>query len=109
MQHEGGNSLLTLTQVLVPACAPALIAVALLCIVETWNDFINPLIYLLSPQGYTLAQGLALLYKEAGMNQPQIILAVAFVAILPLLAIFFFGQRFLVFGYSGEAQSIREF
>ncbi len=55
---DGASSLRILTQILVPLSVPALTTVAIFSFLQHWNEFIQPLIFLNSPEHFTVSLGL---------------------------------------------------
>jgi multiple sugar transport system permease protein/sn-glycerol 3-phosphate transport system permease protein len=73
---------------------PALITVAILTFVATWNDFFGPLIYLSDKDKYTVA--VALRYLQGSVRtrpENHLLMAAATISIIPPLLIFFIAQR----------------
>ena len=95
---DGANSFQIFYKILLPALAPALITVAVLSVAFHWNDFMNPLIYLNSDQNFTLALGLQFFQNSYGSSQVQMLMAVSLITVIPLLILFFIGQKYFVQG-----------
>jgi len=86
-------------QIVVPLSRPALIAVTILAFTGTWEDFFGPLIYLQDQSKYTLQLGLEVFEASAGgVPQWNFLMAVGLLIMLPVLIIFFFGQRYFIEG-----------
>jgi multiple sugar transport system permease protein len=83
--------------VLIPLATPVLATVGLFTFLNTWNDFLGPLIYLNSPEHYTLSIGLAQFRGEhSSLWGP--LMAVSTVMIVPVIIAFFFTQRTFIQG-----------
>jgi multiple sugar transport system permease protein len=98
---DGANSFQILTRILVPLAKPALATVAIFAFQNYWNDFMEPLIYLNSPDTFTLAVGLRYfqtLPNEAQEPREQLLMAAALVTTAPILVIFFMAQKYFVQG-----------
>jgi multiple sugar transport system permease protein len=95
---DGCGVLRTLLQIFLPLCIPALTTVALFTVINTWNDFMNQLIYLNSDKQYTIAVGLSFFNNKYGPQQVNLLMAVSFATIIPLLILFFIGQKYFVEG-----------
>jgi multiple sugar transport system permease protein len=80
-----------------PLAKPALVTLAILSFIGTWNDFLSPLIYLNDQSKMTLPVGLAsfqgLHYSDWGP-----LMAGAFMACIPMIVLFVAGQRYFVQG-----------
>jgi ABC-type glycerol-3-phosphate transport system permease component len=87
--------------VLLPLCKPVLATVAVISFIAGWNDFVNPLIYLSSPETFTLAVGLNYFKsvpESSGMPLEHLLMAASVMVIAPVLIIFFAAQRYFVQG-----------
>lgn len=83
-----------------PLVKPALAAVAIFEFNAKWNDFMGPLIYLNSPDRYTLALGLANLQnnlQELGTSW-ALLLTASVIFTIPMVVIFFMFQRYFIQG-----------
>jgi multiple sugar transport system permease protein len=85
-------------QVLLPLAKPALSVVALFTFMETWNDFLGPLIYLLDQKTFTLSLGLQFYQSQHGGTQWHLLMAASTIVIAPVLVLFFFTQRTFIQG-----------
>ena len=56
---DGAGEIRIYWQIMLPLAGPALAVVAIFTFINSWNDFLAPLIYLSSPDKYTIALGLA--------------------------------------------------
>lgn len=81
----------------VPLIRPAIVTVAVFTCVFSWSDFFQPLIYLNSNSLYTVALGLTAYQSEGFVRWDQLMPA-STVAILPVLLVFLFFQRYFVKG-----------
>ena len=84
-------------RIMLPLSLPSLVTVGVFAIVWSWNDFLGPLIYVKSSSMYTLALGLAQFKSLAGDKTNQM-MAAATVVLLPILVLFFIGQRYFIQG-----------
>lgn len=94
---EGAGPLTILFRVLIPQSFPAMITVGIYTFLSTWNDFLNPLIYLNQMQNYTVAVGLEYFVGQYS-SQWNYMMAVALLALIPCILIFFFAQRYFIQG-----------
>jgi multiple sugar transport system permease protein len=62
-----------------------------------WDDFMGPLIYLNSPEKYTVSIGLRMFQDSFGVNFEQV-MAASLIHILPTIALFFCAQRYFIRG-----------
>jgi multiple sugar transport system permease protein len=89
---EGLGPLRIWARIAMPLARPATAAVALLTFVQYWSDFMNPLLYLRSDSGYTLALGLRVLQQLDATNWP-LLMAGAVVMMLPVVVALLLVQR----------------
>lgn len=85
-------------RIMLPLIKPALVTVAILSVMGTWNDFMAPLIYLNSATKYTLTLGLASFQSQYGGYRTELIMAVTIIVTTPLLVLFFFAQKYFIRG-----------
>jgi len=89
---EGAAPLAIWRRVAMPLARPTTATVAVLTFILYWNDFINPLLYLKSPDLYTLSIGLQQLQQLDSTNWP-LLLAGSVVMTVPVIVLFFLAQR----------------
>jgi len=94
---DGAGHLLIFTKIILPLSKPALISVGLFTFLNSWNDFVNPLIFLSDEKRYTIQLGLR---TFIGMfnSQWNLLMMASLTAIVPVLIVFFIGQRYFVEG-----------
>lgn len=94
---DGAGHLRIWWQVLMPLCGPALATVGVLTFLGQWDSFEGPLIYLNSPEKYTVSLGLRMFQDTFGTNFVQL-MAASLIHIVPTVIIFFFLQRYFLRG-----------
>ena len=94
---DGCSEFAIYRRVVMPLSKPALATVGLFTFMGAWNDFLNPLIYLLDESKYTLSLGLAMFTGQYG-NEYGMLMAVSAVFTLPIIVLFFFTQRTFIQG-----------
>lgn len=99
---DGCNDLQTLWHVIVPILKPIIITVGLLSFMWGMNDFQGPLIYLRSPDKMVLSVALKQLLDGDKMIVYGKVFAASFMALIPMIAIFFAGSRFFVDGVANS-------
>ncbi|MBV7337405.1 carbohydrate ABC transporter permease [Chloroflexi bacterium TSY] len=98
---DGASYPRVLTSILVPLCKPVLATVAVISFIAGWNDFVNPLIYLSSPEKFTLSIGLNYFKsvpESSGLPLEHLLMAASVMVIVPVLILFFAAQRYFVQG-----------
>ena len=94
---DGCRELRIYWSIILPLCRGAVAAVAIFAFVATWNDFINPLIYLQSDDKKTVALGLMSFTSQYGTDVTAL-LAAASLAVIPPILLFLFAQRYFIAG-----------
>jgi multiple sugar transport system permease protein len=84
-------------RIMMPLAKPALITVAIFTFLAAWNDLLGPIIYLRSPQNFTVAAGLASFRSTFDVSW-DLQLAASTAVTLPVIALFFVAQRYFVRG-----------
>lgn len=84
-------------RIMIPLMMPAFGAMAILQALASWNNFLWPLIVLRTNETLTLPIGLSTLLTPYG-NNFDILIAGSILAILPILILFLFFQRYFVSG-----------
>jgi multiple sugar transport system permease protein len=84
-------------RIMMPLAKPALITVAIFTFLTAWNDLLGPVIYLRSPENFTVAAGLASFRSVQDVSW-DLQLAASTAMILPVVILFFFAQRYFIRG-----------
>jgi multiple sugar transport system permease protein len=96
-QIDGLTNIGIFFRVIIPLSMPALIAQFLLSFVGNYNAYLSPLLYLQSPENYTLQ--IALKFFEGTYNKDYaVVMAGAAISLLPTLILFLFGQKYFIDG-----------
>ena len=83
--------------IMVPLSVPALLAQGLLGFIAGYNDYLGPLLYLQSSDLYTLQIALSTLTSRYS-DQQNVVMAGAIVALVPMLIVYFFCQKYFING-----------
>ncbi|KZE74263.1 sugar ABC transporter permease [Paenibacillus elgii] len=94
---DGASDFGIFIRVIVPLMLPALILVSVFNMLDTWNDYLGPLIFLNDSSKYTLTLGLAQFKGVHGVDMTSV-MAVTSIICLPPLLVFFGAQRYIVEG-----------
>jgi multiple sugar transport system permease protein len=84
--------------VILPLARPALVTTAIFSFIWTWNDFFSQLIYLNSPDHYTVPIGLRLFVGGEGQTELGPMFAMSMLSLVPVFLFFLAFQRLLVEG-----------
>jgi multiple sugar transport system permease protein len=94
---DGGSHWIFLTRILVPLSMPMYGVIFILYFVGYWNDFFYPLVFLNNMENYTVALGLRL-FQTRYFVETNTMMAMALLASLPTIALFFIAQRAFIQG-----------
>ncbi len=86
-------------QIVLPQAKPAMATAAIFAFLWTWNDFMGPVIYLHSPENFTLPIGLRAFQQQTG-TEWDLLMAASLIVMLPVIVLFFILQRYFVEGMS---------
>lgn len=103
---DGASRYRFFLRILIPLCRPALMTVALLAFVTSWNAYLLPLLVFTTPSHYTLPLGVANFQSTYSQNTAAVFAFTA-LSMLPALAFFALAQRRIVGGLSGLAGSMK--
>jgi multiple sugar transport system permease protein len=92
----------TFRHVILPLARPALVVVALLQFIGTWNDFAAPLVFLNHQEKYTAALGLHMYQTEHTTTPWNLVMAASVMVIAPVLIVFLLAQRALIEGVATQ-------
>jgi len=84
-------------RIILPLSKPVLGIVAIQAFTNSWNDFINPLIYLNSNKLWTLTLGLRAFQQQFTVDW-NLLMAASLVVMLPVVILFFFAQKYFIQG-----------
>lgn len=88
-------------KIMLPLSKPAIATLCITAFTFEWNDFMGPLIYLSSPDKKTIQLMLRMFNTQYSSNYSQI-MAAATVALIPLLILFVFLQKYFVEGIASS-------
>lgn len=88
--------------IILPLMQPALVTSAIFAFIWSWNDFFGPLLYLKSPDTYTMPIALRAYVDQTTTSDYGAQMAMAMLALLPVMLFFFAFQRHLVGGVATQ-------
>ena len=102
VEIDGGNIFVFATRVLVPLSAPVVTTVTIITLIQSWNQFLLPLLVLTDLSKYTIPLGVMQFQGQytTGWN---LIMAFIMVTILPVALFYFTMQRYVVAGLTAGA------
>ncbi|MGW0229838.1 carbohydrate ABC transporter permease [Actinopolymorpha singaporensis] len=96
---DGAGHLRIYAHIILPSIKPALAVTGWMTALGTWGDLFGPLIFLSSPEKWTLALAI---YQFPTMQPPgwgdQLVMSIALIVMIPVVVGFFFLQRWLIEG-----------
>lgn len=84
-------------KILLPLSGPVIATVAVLSFIGQWDEFNNALIYLNSPEKYTVSIGLRM-FQDSYSSETNQLMAASLIHILPMIVLFFCAQRYFMKG-----------
>jgi raffinose/stachyose/melibiose transport system permease protein len=99
---DGSNSWQILWRIILPNAQPAILTMAVLFFVWTWNDFLLPLVLVSREELRTVPLGLAFFQGRYSSNLPLMAAGAAMVA-LPTIAVYVLLQRHFIRGLTAGA------
>jgi multiple sugar transport system permease protein len=95
---DGCGPVRAFAYVVLPLTKPALVTTAIFTFIWSWNDFLSQLIYLNTPDKYTLPLALRLFIDQTSQTSYGAMMAMSVLTLLPIGLFFFAFQRLLVEG-----------
>ena len=99
---DGCNRFTAVIRVVLPLLLPGLAATSAFCFISSWNDFLYALMFINKTTKYTLPVGLNMMVGEFNIHYGALA-AGSIIALIPVLFIFAYVQRFMVSGLSSGA------
>ncbi|MGE4585622.1 MAG: carbohydrate ABC transporter permease [Sphaerochaeta sp.] len=94
---DGMNEYAIWAKIMLPLSKPALSTLTIFTFVNTWNDFLGPLLYLTRTELKTIQIGLRMFISQYS-SEYGLIMAASVVALIPVVAVFLSLQKFFVQG-----------
>jgi len=94
---DGATKLQVLRKIIVPLAKPALATLSIFTFMGVFNDFIWALIVINSESMNTVQLGLAI-FRDRYLTQWDLLMAGSVTAVLPILIVFFFAQKYFIKG-----------
>ncbi|MCR4618588.1 MAG: carbohydrate ABC transporter permease [Lachnospiraceae bacterium] len=94
---DGMNEYQIYAKIMLPLSKPALSTLTIFTFVNTWNDYLGPLIYLKSVEKKTIQLGLKMFISQYSSDY-GLIMAGSVLSLIPVIVIFLILQRYFVEG-----------
>jgi multiple sugar transport system permease protein len=95
---DGCNTFDIYFRFIMPLSIPASVTVAIFTFIWTWNDFFSQMIYLSSPEKFTVSLSLRMFVDATGQSSWGSLFAMSCLSLIPLFIIFIIFQRYLIEG-----------
>jgi multiple sugar transport system permease protein len=95
---DGCNKFTIFTRIIFPLVKPALITSTIFSFYWRWEDFLGPLLFLNSPQNFTVSVALRMFADPQSSTDWGAIFAMGTLSLLPSLIIFLIFQKYIVEG-----------
>jgi ABC-type glycerol-3-phosphate transport system permease component len=95
---DGANVIDIIWNVIVPLSKPAIATVIIFTFWWTWNSFLEPFIYLSSPELFPVSVGLNFFQDQYATIYYDRLIAASVMSMIPMIVIFFFAQRYFIEG-----------
>ena len=99
---DGAGHVRIFTAIMLPLMKPALVTSSIFAFIWSWNDFFGPLLYLKNPSMYTMPMALRLYVDQTSVSDYGAQMAMAMLALVPVMLFFFAFQKQLVGGVATQ-------
>ncbi len=94
---DGANRMQILINILLPLSKPVIASIAVFSLLQHYNSYIEPLIFLRSMDHWTMALGIRAL-NDSNVQRWELVFAAGSMMVAPVLVLFVFAQRYFVQG-----------
>lgn len=94
---DGANPFYIFWKIYMPLSKPVIATLVLRAFMSTWNDLMNPLIYITTKDKYTVALALSSL-RSMTAGREEINMAGVMIGLLPVMIVYLFAQKYFVGG-----------
>lgn len=99
---DGCSYLGIFTRIIVPLSKPAIGTIAIFAFINSWNEYMSPLLYIKTTKKYPVSLALKLFCDNTGTSDYGAMFAMSVVSLVPIVLIFIFLQRYIVEGVSTQ-------
>lgn len=94
---DGASELRIYSRIVLPLVVPGILTVALFRFMNSWNDFLGPLLYLSDETRYTLSIGMQM-FTTQYKTEWSLLMATALMITLPVMLVYFIVQKRFIEG-----------
>lgn len=91
---DGAGHLRIYLRIVLPMAGPALISAGILAFVRSWNDYMNPLIFINTLSRYTVTLAIKNYLNVDGQPRYDLAMVASVISLLPIMALFLSVQRY---------------
>jgi len=103
-QIDGANDFQIITKIVMPLCAPAIVAVGLFTFIGIWNEFMWASVLILDNDLKTIQSGVYRFFGQwSNTQQINVGFAAGTIIVLPIIFITFYIQKYMVAGLTSGA------
>jgi multiple sugar transport system permease protein len=95
------NEYMIYSKIMLPLSKPALSTLVIFTFVNTWNDFLGPMIYLTTQEKKTVQIGLRMFIGQYS-SEYGLIMAASVISLIPVLVVFLSLQKHFVEGVAAS-------
>mgnify|MGYP001237540565 CR=1 FL=1 len=85
------------TRIMLPLAKPAIVTLGVFSLLWSWNEFLQPLIYLSKEKLFTIQLGIRYFQQLNGADYP-LIMAATTMSLIPIIIVYLFAQRYFIEG-----------
>ena len=100
---DGATELQLFVKIVLPLVAPGIAALAMLSFMYAWNEYTYSVIFVQSPDNYTVPLTLAVLNTEDNLPNFGLVAAGGVISVIPITLFVIFAQNYLISGLSSGA------
>ena len=100
---DGATELQLFVKIVLPLVAPGIAALAMLSFMYAWNEYTYSVIFVQSPDNYTVPLTLAVLNTEDNLTNFGLVAAGGVISVIPITLFVLFAQNYLISGLSSGA------
>lgn len=95
---DGASPFQMFAKVSIPLVKPAMVTLAIFTILSSWNSFLGPLIYLNTPEKFTVPLVINYFTSVVGGTEWSVMMAAITTALAPMIVIYLIFQRYFIQG-----------
>lgn len=99
---DGAGHLRIFWSIMLPLMRPVIVTTSIFTFIGSWNDFMGPLLFLKDPNLYPLPMALRLYVDQTSQSDFGAQMAMAVLALIPVMLFFIVFQRYLIGGMASS-------